>query len=190
VVTNSKILWARCETIKDCGRPRRLPIHELGLDHRFNWHNLRITQFQASILIAQLERMDEQLEKRMRNREYLDKRLSEVEGVEPVKPRRELTKHQPWPYAFRYNPETFGRKPIEKFIAALKAEGIPCSRDHPPLHIALSHSRIRKLPRYPVAERAYEELVTLPHHIFLGEERDMDDIVEAIEKIKRYSHEL
>src|SRR5262249_16012531 len=43
----------------------------------------------------------------------------------------------------------------------------------------------------PVAERAgYEESVWLPHQIFLGEERDVDDVLTAIQKIKDHVGEL
>ena len=43
----------------------------------------------------------------------------------------------------------------------------------------------------PVAERAgYEESVWLPHYLFLGNDRDIADIVAAIEKIREHADEL
>ena len=45
--------------------------------------------------------------------------------------------------------------------------------------------------RCPVTERAaYEESVWLHHPIFLGSEGDVDDVVEAIEKIRGNLDEL
>ena len=41
------------------------------------------------------------------------------------------------------------------------------------------------------AERAaYEEAVWLPHQLFLGEVRDVDQIVEAIAKVQAHAEDL
>jgi hypothetical protein len=37
---------------------------------------------------------------------------------------------------------------------------------------------------------AYEEAVWIHHHVLLGDEKDVDDVVEAIEKIRRNVDEL
>ena len=195
IVTNSRLYAERCYAIKDCGRIRGLGYCEVGLDYWWNWYNYRMTQFQAAILLAQLERLDEQLATRQANSEYLTKRLEEVEGITPIKVDERLTSHQPWPYAFKYDSESFGGAPLERFVEALRAEGIPCGRPHPPLHLTLATrgpaTRIKREAKYPVAERAYfEEAVILPQYLFLGTREDMDDIADAVAKIQRYSEEL
>ncbi|MEM4875458.1 MAG: DegT/DnrJ/EryC1/StrS family aminotransferase [Thermofilaceae archaeon] len=193
ITTNSEELAERCYALKDCGRVRNWAFAEGGR-YWLNWFNYRMTQFQAALLLAQLDRFEEQLRKRQENSEYLSKRLSEIEGVEPVKVDPRLTRHQPWPYAFKYTPEAFGGAGIGRFVEALRAEGIPASRiDHSPLYETLAHGpfgRIVRRGKYPAAREAVERVVTLPQHIFLAEREDMDDIVEAVLKIKRHSGEL
>jgi len=193
IITSNKLYAERCRAIKDCGRVRG-EVYNVGATHWWNWFNYRMTQFQAAILLAQLERLDEQLRIRQENSEYLSKRLEEIEGVTPIKVDKRLTKHQPWPYAFKYDSGSFRGAPLERFVEALRAEGIPCGRPHQPLHLTLVPSppdRVKKRKKYPVAERAYfEEAVTLPQWLFLGTREDMDDVVEAIAKIQRHADEL
>ena len=192
IITNNKLYAERARAIKDCGRIR-VGIYDVGIDHWWNWFNFRATQFQAAILLAQLKRLDEQLRIRQRNSEYLSKRLKEIEGVEPLSINNNLTKHQPWPYVFKYK---LKKPPLDKFIKALNAEGIPCSRTEPPLHLTLTTphrwpSKIKRKNKYPVSEKAYfEEAVELPQNLFLGSEDDMDDIANAIIKIIKHAHEI
>ncbi len=89
-------------------------------------------------------------------------------------------------------------------MAALEAEGIPCDGlFYEPVYrsslFAVDPGDFRalegRLPwagtRCPVTERAaYEESVWLHHHVLLGSEKDVDDIVEAIGKIRDNLDEL
>nr|MDO8134401.1 DegT/DnrJ/EryC1/StrS family aminotransferase [Candidatus Njordarchaeum guaymaensis] len=200
IVTNSQVYKERCHAIKDCGRERERDLYSAGVT---NWWNFRMTQFQAAILLIQLERLEEQLERRQANSEYLDKVLDEIEGIQPILVDHRLTRHQPWPYVFKYNSDYFNKAEIDTFIAALRGEGIPCSRMEPPLHLSLDFpegSAGHKLyvekkeearAMFPVSEKAYyEEAVCLPQNLFLAKKEDMDDITEAIRKIQRYSDKL
>jgi dTDP-4-amino-4,6-dideoxygalactose transaminase len=195
IITNNRLYAERCKAIRTCGRVRGDNVYEVGIDYWWNWWNFRMTQFQAAILLVQLERLEEQTKTRQANCEYLSRRLGKIEGITPLKIDERLTRHQPWPYLFKYDSKSFRNIPVEKFVKALKAEGIPCGGiDHPPLHMTLtahhSASRIIRRPKYPVAEKAIQEAVTLPQSIFLGVREDMDDIVDAINKIKTHLDEL
>ena len=195
IITNDELYAERCRSIRTCGRIKGDDIYKIGIDYWLNWWNFRITQFQAAILLAQLERLEEQLKTRQANCEYLSKRLEEIEGIQPLKVDSRLTRHQPWPYLFKYDPKSFGGVSVIRFVEALNEEGIPSGGlDHPPLSMTLSahlsSARIVRKSKYPVAERAIQESVTLPQHLFLGTKEDMDTIVEAVEKIKKHSNEL
>ncbi len=199
VITNNPMYAEICHAIKDCGRIRGGGVYRIGILKWLNWYNYRMTQFQAAILLVQLERLEEQLKIRQENSEYLSKRLEEVEGITPLRINPRLTRYQPWPYAFKYDASYFKGVPLERFIEALRAEGIPCSRTEPPLHIALVPPRdpkayelyVRRNRGCPIAEKAYyEEAVELPQYLFLGTKEDMDDIVEAIIKIHKNIDEL
>jgi len=195
IITNNRLYAERCRALRTCGRIRGDDVYSVGVEYWWNWWNFRMTQFQAAILLVQLERLEEQTKTRQANSEYLSMRLSEIEGITTLKIDERLTRHQPWPYLFKYDSKCFENIPVERFMEALKAEGIPCSTiDHPPLSMTLtargSRSRIIRKPKYPVAESAIREAVTLPQSIFLGTKEDMDDVVEAIVKIKTHLGEL
>ncbi|MCX8183063.1 MAG: DegT/DnrJ/EryC1/StrS family aminotransferase, partial [Crenarchaeota archaeon] len=195
IITNNRLYAERCRSLRTCGRIRGDDVFNVGIDYWWNWWNFRMTQFQAAILLVQLERLEEQTKTRQANSEYLSRRLREIEGIIPLKIDERLTRHQPWPYLFKYDSKCFGNIPVIRFVEALKAEGIPCGGiDHPPLNMTLtahgSGPRIIRKPKYPVAETAIQEAVTLPQSIFLGSREDMDDIVEAIVKIKTHYGEL
>jgi hypothetical protein len=84
-------------------------------------------------------------------------------------------------------------------VAALEAEGIPCDgrfyepvyrsdlfyatpENCPQLSVGHDYSSVR----CPVSERAaYEESVWLPQFLLLGEDRDVDEIADAVGKIMR-----
>ncbi len=190
ITTNDRKLFERCRSIKDCGRTREGDAHSEGVT---NYYNYRLTEFQSAILLCQLERLKEQRERRKNNSEYLSGKLEGIEGIKPVKPDPRLTEHQPWPYLFRYDPEAFKGVPIGRFREALNAEGIPCGGIDPPLYRALRPSKEdwERFPEIcPVAERAPDELVSLPQNLFLSSKEDMDDIAEAIAKIRENADEL
>ena len=193
ITTNSEELAEKCYAIKDCGRVRKRVYLEGGR-YWLNWFNYRMTQLQAALLLAQLERFEEQLKRRQENAEYLTERLSEIEGIEPVKVDPRLNRHQPWPYAFKYDPKAFRGASIDRFVEAVKAEGVPASRiDHPPLYETLARGPIGRIVRksnYPRVREAVERVVTLPQHLFLAGKEDMDDIAEAVLKIQRHADEL
>jgi hypothetical protein len=101
----------------------------------------------------------------------------------------------------RYSARGFAGLPRAAFVAALESEGVPCDAH---FYDSLTRSQLlqpdaRRFPAWsrraqaacPVAERAaYEEAVWLPHFLFLGAERDVDQIVEAIRKIEERGADL
>ncbi len=182
-------------------------VHNVGRVRGGRWYehhvlgsNFRMTEFQAAILLCQLQRLPEQTERRTRNAQKLTAMLSQIPGIRPPRPDPRVTRHAYHLYIFRYNKETFGGRPREEFLKALNAEGIPCSAGYVPLykeHVFLkrpeSHDLCQRSAlkdytkvRCPVCERACnEEAVWLYQNMLLGDEQDMADIATAIAKIQR-----
>jgi hypothetical protein len=113
-----------------------------------------------------------------------------------------VTRQASYHYVFKFDSEEFGGVHRDAFVAALIAEGVPSDgRFYEAVYrSSLFEFSAEKYPawaqsrrefRCPVAERAgYEESVWLPHQIFLGDQRDIDDVLAAIQKIKENSSEL
>src|SRR5262249_55089124 len=181
--------------LANCGRPPRKETEArpaLG-------HNYRMTEFQAAILIAQLERLEEQTDLREGATSRLEEGLKRIGGFGLLPRDERVTRQASYHYVFKFHPEEFGGVHRDAFVAALKAEGVPVDgRFYEAVYrSSLFEFAAERYPAWaqsrrefdcPVAERAgYEESVWLPHHIFLGGERDIDDVLTAIQKIKENS---
>ncbi len=202
VVTNDRKLWELSWSHHNCGRK----VVGAWYQHDLLGFNYRMTEFQAAVLLVQLSRLDEQTETRNENAMYLSRELSKIDGVEPLKRSAEITRHAYHLYIFKYGREVFEGLPRSKFIEALRAEGIPCSSGYVPLYreqfmLNLAHDPLlcqlygKKADyskmKLPVTETAcYEEGVWLFQNMLLGTKEDMDDIVNAIAKIKENLVEL
>ena len=203
IVTNDEDLYFKAWSLHNCGR---LP-QGAWYEHHLLGGNFRITEFQVALLLAQLERLDEQTEKRMGNAHYLGSKLSKIEGIKPLGDDERITRHAYHLYILRFDPEAFGGISKAVLAKALQVEGIPASVGYSkPLHKETYLEYFKKCPlscpnygkpvdysklRLPVAEKAcYTEGLWLPQNVLLGSEQDMDDIVIAFEKVQENVDDL
>ena len=168
--------------------------------------NLRLSEIQAAILSAQLQRLPAWFETRLRNGRLLDTLLAGLPGVKPMAAPETGTTHAYHLYMFRYLPEHFQGLPKRRFVEALQAEGIPASVGYEyPLYqnpvflekrvwkggypfIAGVHPQAVDYARFkelcPAAEQACaSELIWLPQTCLLADAGAMEDVAAAIEKI-------
>ncbi len=163
--------------------------------------NLRLTEFQGALLLAQMARLEQQSKTREENAQYLTRQLREIPGILPAKMYEGCTRNAYHLYMFRYQPEQFSGLRRAKFLKALSAEGIPGSSGYTPLNTEAfikaalkSRSYQRLYPanilaeweertRCPANDRLCNEAVWFTQTMLLGPRQDMDDIVAAIQKI-------
>jgi len=203
IVTNSEELYVKAWSLHNCGRMPQGAWYE----HHLPGTNYRITEFQAAILLAQMERFDEQTERRIENAKYLNSKLSKIDGIKPLKDDERVTRHAYHLYIFRFNPEAFGGISKSTLARALQAEGIPVSVGYSkPLYKEPYLEYFKKCPlscpyyskpvdysnvKMPAAEKAcYQEGLWLPQYVLLGSKNDMDDIISAFEKIRENIDEI
>ncbi len=204
VVTNSKELGEQARLYHNIGRVMGQP----GYRHFALASNFRMTELQGALLRAQLDRFKEKhvCTKHERGR-YLADRLREIGGVEPLKNDERITQRGYYFFVIRYNSDVFGGVPRDRFVEALKAEGVPCDVGYGvPLYRqpAFNEREItrwlpesaRPWPDYehlflPASERfCAEEQITLPHQLLLLDEAKLQLVADAIAKIKRHCDEL
>ncbi len=199
VTTDSDEIAEKVWSLHNCGRSR---VGE-WYAHYIIGGNHRMTEWQAAILLVQLQRADELHKKRQQNANYLNSLLRELEIVEPLKEDERVTEHAYHLFIFRYFPERMGNVPKSRFIEALMAEGIPASPGYKPLyrepafskasldwHPYARHYDYSKV-KCPVTERVCDhEAIWLKQEIFLGEPEDMEDIARAIRKVRDNYREL
>ncbi len=192
VVTNDPDLHERCWSLHNVGRTRTGAWYH----HELLGRNLRMTEWQGAVLLAQLERLPEHIPVREANARYLAAALAEVDGVAPLPDDPRVTCHARHLFVFRYDAAAFGGRSRDAFVAALHAEGItPFGAGYVPLtrSPAIRHGlaalfgpdSLAELPACPVAERAAVEAIWLFQNALLGDRYDLDSIVEAMRKIQR-----
>jgi L-glutamine:2-deoxy-scyllo-inosose/3-amino-2,3-dideoxy-scyllo-inosose aminotransferase len=169
---------------------------------RFIGHNYRFNEFQAAVLLAQFERLPEQIQKRERNAAILSAGLLEISGVTPMRRDPRVTRQSYYQYVFRCSTDEFGGIPSTLIRDALRAEGIPCgvvydpvyrcplfnpNPDDYPFKFAEYGKKViyDKLFLEVVEKAAGYEAVTVPHQVLLGTQEDMEDIVEAVAKVRK-----
>jgi dTDP-4-amino-4,6-dideoxygalactose transaminase len=170
--------------------------------------NLRMTEFQGNLLLAQMTRLEEQSRTREQNAQYLTRQLKEIPGIQPAKMYEGCTRNAYHLYMFRYKSEAFGGLPRARFLHALEAEGIPCSSGYgtlnkePFLPAALGSKGFRRLfsrevldgyqerNHCPANDQLCQEAVWFTQTMFLGTQSDMDQIAAAIRKIHAHAEAL
>ena len=202
IVTNDELFDKMARAHSNCGRSADGQWYE----HYYYGGNVRMTELQGAVLLAQLARFEELTVIRNQNDDYLNEILSQIDGITPLYNDDKVTARSSHLYIFKYDKEEFHSIPKAKFIDALRKEGIPCSPGYSlPLHAQPvfknkafgPHGKTVDLPvdyatvSSPVTERAcYEEAIWFTQNTLLGTTEDMDDIITAIEKIKEHGSEL
>jgi dTDP-4-amino-4,6-dideoxygalactose transaminase len=177
-----ELLWS----IRNVGRRRGGAWYE---HVRLGW-NLRMSELQGALLIAQMRRMPEQQQRRTAAARVLDERLSAIPGVVPLKIPEGVTAHSWYTYHWRWLGAADGGLPKADFAEALRAEGIPLFSGYTPLNRNEAiRTEIHRLGGAdpgpcPNAERAEsDEVLMFAMPILLGGPDDLDDVVRAVAKV-------
>ncbi|UCF99371.1 MAG: DegT/DnrJ/EryC1/StrS family aminotransferase [Spirochaetaceae bacterium] len=205
ILTNDEAYEEKVRSVHDCGR---LP-GKWFYDHYNYGSNYRLSEWQGAVLTVQLRRLEAQGAKRFAHSRLLDELLGAVQGITPQRLDERCTHNGHYAYIFHYDQEAFAGLSRERFIEALKAEGIPEQASYPPLHaldlfesgaykgrlLPGDNSSERRMQEvldrsFPVTEKAAYETVWIPHFAFLGDEQDVQEIATAIQKIQRHASEL
>ena len=203
VLTNDDDLAEQARLYHNIGRVVGRP----GYEHLVLASNYRLPELSAALLLAQLGRLQEQVEQRMRGAGFLADELAAVGGIRPLKADPRITQRGYYFMVLRYDRSQFADVPLKRFVEALQAEGVPCDSGYGmPLykqpafrreHVAdLLGRTLEDVPDYPnlflpVAENfCAEEQITLIHHTLLAEPKDLQLIVDAVAKIKENAAEL
>jgi perosamine synthetase len=144
--------------------------------------NYRLTDFQCALGQRQLKSLQEWVFRRRQIAERYDACFKEMRGVRSLKARPDAS-HAYHLYVVRFDSEVLGTDRAAMF-AALRAEGIGVNVHYIPVHL---HQFYRQrfgthLGQCPVAETAYQEIVSLPIFPRMSDD-DVDDVVEAVQKV-------
>jgi len=201
ILTNNPTYHEFCKSFQNQGRG------PAGATYQYarQGSNLRMTEFQAALLLQQLARLEEQSRVREENAEYLTGLLREIPGISPARMYEGTTRNGYHLYMLRYDKAHFADLPRARFLEALSKEGIPCASGYTPLNkepflkqtlnsrayrtiysgreIAEWHER----NECPENDKLCEEAVWFFQTMMLGPKRDVEQIAEAIRRIQKHA---
>jgi dTDP-4-amino-4,6-dideoxygalactose transaminase len=203
VLTNDDELAEQARLYHNIGRVIGRP----GYEHHVLASNYRMSDLHAALLLVQLRRFQEQIKVKNENGRYLARELKRIGGVEPLKQDERVTLRGNYFFIMRYHSEHFDGVHRDRFVEALRAEGVPCGAGYGlPLYRQPAFRResvgrwlsesSKPWPDYesmylPASEHfCAEEQVTLPHQVLLADRSGMQCIVDAVAKIKGNTSEL
>nr|MBA3246338.1 DegT/DnrJ/EryC1/StrS family aminotransferase [Actinomycetota bacterium] len=136
----------------------------------------------AAIALVQLDKLPEHTARRQRQFELYDEGLAELDGIEPLA-RDPRDTHALHLYVVRVDAERFGLT-RDELQRALGEERISTSIHFLPVHrLTWYRESFPEQPRLPVAERAGDEILSLPLSPAHSEE-DIGDVLEALYRIR------
>ena len=206
IVSDDDEFMDRCYSFHNYGNPYGSVAGEVGAGTIMIGTKLRITEYQAAIGLAQLERLEEQTNIRNTNAEYLRSKIQKIDGITPYRLYKNVTRAAFHLFPFLYHEQSFKGLSREKFLKALGAEGVPCSSGYkelnkmPFLKNAFDSRFFRKFyakeqldynayadaNKCPANEKlCNEQAVWIPQNVLLGTTTDMDNIANAIDKIRK-----
>ena len=190
IVSNDEDFMDTCFAYYNCGRHRDGDWYE----HRIIGGNHRMSAMAASLLIPQFETIENDMRIRDKNRQKLDQALSDMD-LEITHRYKKVTRESNHLYLLRYKAENFNDISREKFFDAMRAEGVYTYAGYNPLYREdvfkgqgddfpwlknVNYSNIS----CPITEQIADyQSVWLTQNHLLGDESDIQDIINAFEKV-------
>jgi dTDP-4-amino-4,6-dideoxygalactose transaminase len=207
ILTNNDEWADKCYSFHNQCRARRTSSNEFVYTSSHGG-NFRMTEFQATILLAQMTRLEDQMKTREQNAEYLRGLLKDIPGIVPARMYDGCTRNAYHIFMYRYQKEHFAGMPRKRFLQALKAEGVDCnagygmlnkeafiknslaSRSWQRLFPAETLAKWEERTACPANDKLSEKAAWFTQTTLLGPRSDMDQMAEAIRKIQKHAGDL
>jgi len=177
VVTNDDRLAEDCRSLRNlCFQPQRRFVHD-----RLGW-NLRMTNMQAALGVAQLERLDEFVARKRRMGAVYTKLLSDVSGLQLPLPRTSYAENIYWVFGLVISDEI--DMTAEVAMKRLAAKGIGSRPFFYPMHQqpVLRNMGFFANDNLPVSERLYQRGFYIPSGMALTEAQ-MNSVAQAVKEV-------
>jgi L-glutamine:scyllo-inosose aminotransferase/L-glutamine:2-deoxy-scyllo-inosose/3-amino-2,3-dideoxy-scyllo-inosose aminotransferase len=169
--------------------------------------NACLSELQAAVLLDRLDHLEQENALRAERAELLTQRLETVDGVEALPGDPRVTTRTYYNFVLRFDRDRFAGNSIDAITRALSAEvGTLVNPVYTPLnrHRLLCPTKIprgdhtdlqwRRLDvsrhRLPEADTARLTCATLTQPVFLDHEDGIEDIVTALDKVRRHADKL
>jgi len=173
IVTDSASLAAECRSLRNlCFQPNKRFVHE-----RLGW-NMRMTNLQAALGVAQLERLDEFAMRKRRMGARYNTALSTLPGVQLPLPQTGYAQNIYWIYGLVVDESKMS---AEEAMRRLGEKGIGTRPFFCPMHQqpVLRRRGLFAEDSHPVSERLYRQGFYIPSGLGLSD-AEMDRVVEVV----------
>jgi len=177
IVTNDARLDEDCRSLRNlCFQPQRRFVH-----HRLGW-NLRMTNMQAALGVAQLERLDEFVARKRRMGAFYTQLLSDVRGLQLPLVRTDYADNIYWVFGLVISDDI--EMTAEEAMKRLAAKSIGCRPFFYPMHQqpVLRNLGLFADEKLPVSERLYQKGFYIPSGMALTEEQ-MNSVAQAVKEV-------
>lgn len=177
IVTDDDDLALQCRSLRNlCFQPERRFVHE-----RLGW-NLRMTNLQAALGVAQLERLDEFVERKRRMGALYRQLLEGLIGVQMPQPSTGYADNVYWVFGLVLDEKHGDAAAVMRQLAE---RGIGCRPFFYPLHqqpVLRALGWFDDVDRFPVAERLYRQGFYIPSGLGLSEAQ-MAEVAQAVRAV-------
>ena len=167
-----------CRTVRYLSTQAKEPGNEYI--HKSIGYNYRLTNVQAAIGCAQLERLDDFLTRKREITKLYLKELKDVSGIS-FQSEADWAQSAWWLFTILVNESEFGCS-SRKLIEALGAERITSRPLWQPMHQSAAHNAVIKM-FCPVADTLFERGVSLPSSVDLSE-MDQQKVLRSIQEVR------
>lgn len=177
VVTNDDQLAEECRSLRNlCFQPSKRFVHE-----RLGW-NLRMTNLQAALGLAQLERLDEFVGRKRHMGECYNRLLAGLPGAQLPLEKTDYAENIYWVYGLVLD-EQVGMD-AEGAMLRLAEKGVATRPFFCPMHMqpVLRRMGLFEGEQYPVAERLYRQGFYIPSGMALTDEQ-IEESAQAVREV-------
>jgi len=179
VATNDDEIAEKIRKLRDQGYNPKL---RRWLIHDIIGFNYRMTNLQAAIGLAQLERIEEFIKRHRENAYYYNKLLKNIPGI-TLPPEAPWAKNVYWMYTVLIE-DNFGISRDNLMKILLEKYNIDTRATFCPIHLQPPYKESYKNENYPIAEKLWEKGINLPSGNTLTKEQ-IKYIVDAIREIRQ-----
>lgn len=177
IVTDDPQLAEACRSLRNlCFQPHKRFVHD-----RLGW-NMRMSNLQAALGVAQLERLEEFIGRKRRMGQRYNELLADLPGVQLPLPKTETAENIYWVYGLVLG-HSMGVD-AEEAMERLGENGIGCRPFFCPMHLqpVFRDMNLFHGEEYPIADRLYKMGFYIPSGLALSEDQ-LDRVAVAVRDV-------
>ncbi len=150
-------------------------------------HAYPLSELQATVLLPQLERLDQRNRERAVSVTKIEESLKSITGLRLLDNREAPVFPGYYKLGFQYDADKFNGLSRDSFAQAALSEGIEFKAGYRALHLCRSSRRFRKSGELAVATEADSNMLVLHHPALLEGEEAIDQVTRSIYRLRDWA---